>query len=136
MTLTRLNVPKIITTRMLFCRIHTAHLLTVSIVSLNGGGGGVCLTWRGSAWRGIVGRQPPQKADLDEGLPYLAGVYMEGGIVGSQTPSPCDQTNTCENITFPLLGMRALKIMANSQYFDLLIIQFAQNAIGEMELSK
>ena len=42
------------------------------------------------------------------GVCLLRGeVYLPHGIVGSKTPHPCEQTDACENITFPQLRLRA-----------------------------
>ena len=39
---------------------------------------------------------------------WKGGVCLPRGIVGRQTP--CEQTNTCENITFPRLRLRVVNI--------------------------
>ena len=61
----------------------------------------------GSAVEGSLSKERRGTAYKGEGVCLWMGVFQPHGIVGWQT-SPCEQTDTCENITFQQLHLRAV----------------------------
>ena len=92
-------------------RMHSSRMRTVRCSSrLRGGGGGcllggVCLLGEVSACRGGVCL--PGGCLPARGVVCLGGVCLPGGV---HLPPPRGQTDTCENITFPQLLLRTVKI--------------------------
>ena len=89
--------------------MHTVRLLTVSRSIITWGEGGlpveVCLDW------GLAGWHVPERG----GLPGIGSSWRGVCMKGRLPPPPEDgrpgmnrMTNTCKNITFPILRMRAV----------------------------
>ena len=61
-------------------------------------------------WSPVPSREGGVWSQEGGGARLGMGCLVPGGVCKYSTPSPCEQTNMCKNITFPQLRLRTVKI--------------------------